>query len=149
MMKVTEILKKADRTLLEMWTGIVFLGITAQVIGTFLVKDQLMYAESLWFGILLSLVSTIHMYRSLDRALSCDEKNASKMIFRSYITRYVCIILILSIIMVTEVLNPLVVFMAYMSLKVSALIHPFTHKLYNIIFHEEDPVPMPMEEEPK
>lgn len=130
-----------------MWTGILLIGVICQVVGAFLVKDQIYYAKSLWFGILLSIASTIHMYRSLDRALDFDERSASKMIFRGYVIRYVLIVAILSIIMVTGVLNPLVVFMAYMSLKVTALLQPFTHKFYNKLFHETDPVPMPMAEE--
>lgn len=129
-----------------MWTGILVLGVICQLVGAFLVKDQIYYALSMWFGILLSMVSTLHMYRTLDRALDFDEKTASKLIFRGYMSRYVALIAILAITMVTEVLNPLVVFMAYMSLKVTALIQPFTHKFYNTIFHETDPVPVPEEE---
>ena len=98
------------------------------MVGAFIVTDQVLYAKSLWFGILLAAVSAFHMYRSLDRALDYG-KNAAKMIFRSYLLRYVLIALILFIIMVTEVMNPLVVFMAYMSLKITALVQPITHKL--------------------
>lgn len=121
---------KINRTLLEMHLGIVFTGIVCQTAGAFIVKDQILYAKSLWFGILLAMASAVHMYRSLDRALD-NEKNASKMIFRAYLIRYVLIAVILFIIMVTKVLNPLVVFMAYMSLKVTALLQPITHKLCN------------------
>lgn len=142
-----ETLKKANRTLLEMWTGILLLGIILQAAGMFLVKDWILYTESLWFGILLSLTSTVHMYRYLDRALDFDEKTATKMIFQGYLIRYVMLAVILAVIAVTGVLNFLVVLMAYMSLKVTALIQPITHKVYNRLFHEEDPVPMPMEEQ--
>lgn len=142
-----ETLKKANRTLLEMWTGILFLGIILQAAGMFLVKDRILYTESLWFGILLSLTSTVHMYRYLDRALDFDEKTATKMIFQGYLIRYVMLAVILAVIAVTGALNFLVVLMAYMSLKVTALIQPITHKVYNKLFHEEDPVPMPMEEQ--
>ena len=41
------------------------------------------------------------------------------------------------IIMITEVMNPLVVFLAYMGMKVAAFLQPFTHKLCNKLFHEE------------
>lgn len=146
-MKVMEALKKANRTLLEMWTGILFLGIVLQAVGMFLVKDRIFYAESMWFGILLSLTSTVHMYRYLDRALDFDEKTAAKMIFQGYLIRYAVLAVILAVVAATGVLNFLVVLMAYMSLKVTALIQPITHKVYNKLFHEEDPVPMPMEEQ--
>lgn len=142
-----ETLKKANRTLLEMWTGILLIGIICQIVGAFFVKDQLFYAESLWFGILLSLTSTVHIYRALDRALDFDEKTATKMIFKGYMTRYVMLAVILAIVAATGVLNFLVVLMAYMSLKVTALIQPLTHKVYNKLFHEEDPIALPMEEQ--
>lgn len=147
-MKIIEALRKINRTVLEMQIGILFLGIVCQVIGAMIVTNQKLYACSLWFGICLSMISTVHMYRTLDAALDFDEKNATKIITRGYLTRYVLLVVILSIIMVTEVMNPLVVFMGYMSLKVTAYLQPITHKLCNKMFHETDPVPtaLPMEE---
>lgn len=146
-MKIIETLKRKNRTLLEMHTGILFLGLICQIVGAFIVQNQAFYAKSLWFGILLSMTGAVHMYRSLDRALDYDEKNATKLMFRAYMIRYIFIVVIMAIIMVTEVLNPLVVFMAYMSLKVTAYIQPITHRLFNILFHETDPIPQAMPEE--
>lgn len=147
-MKIIEALRKINRTVLEMHIGILFLGIICQIAGALIVTDQRFYACSLWFGICLSMVSAVHMYRTLDMALDFDEKNAAKAITRGYLIRYVLLVVILSIIMVTEVMNPLVVFMGYMSLKVTAYLQPITHKLCNKMFHETDPVPtaLPMEE---
>ena len=127
--------------------GILFLGVLAQIIGAFIVKDEVMYAKSLWFGILLACASTYHMYRSLDRALDQPEKTASRMIFRAYVLRYVIVIFCLVVIMITEGMNPLVFFFSYMSLKVTAFLQPITHKLCNQLFHETDPVPQAMPEE--
>lgn len=127
--------------------GILFLGVLAQIIGAFIVKDEVMYAKSLWFGILLACASTYHMYRSLDRALDQSEKTASRMIFRAYVLRYVIVIFCLVVIMITEGMNPLVFFFSYMSLKVTAFLQPITHKLCNQLFHETDPVPQAMPEE--
>lgn len=146
-MKVTEALKRINRTVLEMHLGIWFVGILCQIVGAFIVERQGHYALSLWFGIILALVSVLHMYRTLDRALDFDEKSATKIIFMGYITRYVVLIAVLIFVSVTKVMNPLIVFMAYMSLKVTALLQPFTHKLCNMMFHETDPVPEPMPEE--
>lgn len=146
-MKIIDRLKSVNRTVLEMYIGILFWGLVCQIVGSFLVENQGVYAGSLWFGILFALVNTIHMYRSLDRALDFDEKTASKMIYRSYLIRYVAVAAILLIVMITGVMNPLVVFLAYMGLKVTAFLQPITHKLCNKIFHESDPVPEAMPEE--
>ena len=138
-MKTTMInaIKKINRTVLEMDFGILFLGVLGQIIGAFFVKDQAMYAKSLWFGVLLALASTYHMYRSLDRALDQPEKTAQKMIIRGYILRYVMLIFFLLVLMKTEVMNPLVFFFAYViSMKVTAFLQPLTHKLCNKVFKE-------------
>ena len=146
-MKILEIVKDKNRTLLEMYLGMLWIGVICQVAGAFLVKNQLRYAASLWFGILLAAVSAYHLYRTLDRGLDFDEKTAAKIIFRGYMIRYTAFAVILVIIMMTDLFNPLVVFMAYMSLKVTALIQPITHKLCNKLFHETDPIPQAMPEE--
>lgn len=144
-MKVLELLRKRNRTLLEMHLGLLFCGLLCQGVGALIVEDQAGYAKSLWFGIVLAGASAVHMYRSLDRALDF-EASAAKMILRDYMIRYVLIAVILLIITVMEVLNPLIVFLAYMCLKVTAFIQPITHKLCNKMFHETDPIPEAMPE---
>lgn len=136
-MRVIDTIKKINRTLLEMQIGMVFWGLICQGIGVFFVQNQIYYAKSLWFGISLGMVTLIHMYRSLDRAFDYGEKGATKMIFRAYLFRYVFFAVILCIIMITKVMNPLIVFLAYMGIKVTALTQPITHKLCNKMFHEK------------
>lgn len=154
-MNLKEVLRKKNRTLLEMHIGMLFLGLLCQIVGVFLalagvkvLQDQWEYALSLWVGIVLAMLSAVHMYRTLDRSLDLGEA-AAKMIFRGYVIRYVLIVLIMLIIIMTKIMNPLVVFLGYMSLKVTALMQPITHKLTNYYFHEADPEPepMPIEEE--
>lgn len=146
-MRIIERLRQYNRTLLEMHAGMLFTGIVCQIIGACLVKDQLMYAKSLWFGILLAAINVVQMYRTLDKALDYGEKTATKLIFRGYVIRYIILIAFLSLIMITKVMNPLVVFMGYMSLKVTAFLQPITHKFSNKLFHETDPVPQALPEE--
>lgn len=145
-MKIVEALRKKNRTLLELQTGIIFIGVICQFAGAFIVEHQGYYAKSLWFGILMALAASIHMYRTLDRGLDYGA-DASKVIFRGYLFRYAFLVFVLAVVMVTKVMNPLVLFMGYMSLKVAAFLQPFTHKLCNGVFHETDPVPVPLPEE--
>ena len=139
-------LKRADRTLLEMHTGMMVYGIVCQTAGVFFAKDQMRYASSLWFGILFAVTASIHMARTLDRALT-DSASASKMITRGYIFRYLMVIVVLAVISVTDVMSTLIVFLGYMSLKITAYLQPFTHRFYNMLFHETDPVPQALPEE--
>lgn len=145
-MQLIETLREKNRTLLEMNIGLVFWGLVCQLVGIFFTSDRLIYSFGIWFGIALGMVNVLHMYRTLDRALDLGEA-ATKVIFRGYIIRYVMLVVILGILMVTNVINPLVVFLAYMGVKVTALIQPITHKLCNKIFHETDPIPEPLPEE--
>ena len=142
-MEILERLRERNRTVLEMQLGILFYGIVCQVIGAFMVENQMYYARSLWFGIIMANVSVLHMYRTLDAALGSGQ--TEKIIRRGYMIRYVALIVIMFLVMWTEVMNPLIVFMAYMSLKVTAFIQPFTHKLCNRVFRESDPVPVSMD----
>lgn len=152
-MKLLEVLRGKNRTLLEMHIGMVFFGLVCQLIGmicyfTGILKLNIPWndALSLWFGVGAAMLSACHMYRTLDRSLDFGEA-AVKMIFKGYIIRYVLIVAIMLIIIVTDFMNPLEVFLGYMSLKVTALIQPFTHKLCNKMFHETDPEPEPIVEE--
>jgi len=145
-MKMLEVLKSKNRTLLEMHIGILFFGLLCQALGAFFVEDQWFYAKSLWFGILFALVASVHMYKTLDRALWYGE-DAQSQVSRGYMFRYAAAIVIFAVIGFTGVMNVLVVFLGYMSLKVTAYLQPITHKLCNKIFNETDPEPEALAEE--
>lgn len=146
MRRLLDVLKGRNRTLLEMYTGIAVFGVLCQIPGFFFPAYLPAYSAALWFGVVLAGFAVMHMYITLDRALDFDEKRAAKRIFAGYIIRYVVFIAALVAAAATDFLHPLVVFLGYMSLKVTALIQPFTHKLYNKLFHETDPVALPLED---
>ena len=141
-----EKIKSINRALLELFLGIVMLGVLSQVIGIFLFSDLWRGSVALWFGILMALVTALHMYRSLDEALSYGAE-APKMAVRASMIRYGAFILLFAVIMLTDVWNPLITFWGLMTLKVAAYLQPFTHKFCNYLFHETDPIPQALEEE--
>lgn len=145
-MKIVESLRNRNRTLLEMHIGILFFGLLCQLVGMFLAEDKWYFTKSLWFGILFAVVASVHMYKTLDRALWYGE-DAQKLVSRGYIFRYAAAIIIFAVIGVTGVMDILIVFLGYMSLKVTAYLQPFTHKLCNLFFQETDPEPEAMAEE--
>lgn len=146
-MKIIETLRRTNRTLLEMHLGMVFFGIICQAAGVWFVEAKGNYALSLWFGVAFAVAGSIHMCRTLDRALLSGGE-ASGIVTRGYLFRYIMVAAVLIVISVTEAMNPLVFFLGYMSLKVTAYLQPLTHKLCNKLFHETDPVAEPLEEEP-
>lgn len=106
----------------------------------------MIFTLSLWSGVAGAMLSAWHMNRTLERSLDCGEAAAQKMILTGFLFRYVLIVVIMLIIIVSGILNPLVTFLGYMGLKAAALLQPFTHKLCNRVFHETEPEPV-MEEE--
>lgn len=145
-MRMIEAARRMNRTLLEMHIGMMFFGLVCQVLGVFLAKNQGSYALSLWLGVAFAFAGSIHMCRTLNRALLGGD-NASGIVTRGYLFRYAVVALALAVISVTKAMNPLVFFLGYMSLKVTAYLQPITHKLCNRLFQEEDPEAEPLSEE--
>ncbi len=138
-------LKEMNRALLELDLGILFGGVVCQLAGMWPARQKGLYTAALWLGIVLALAASWHMYRTIDRALDLGD-GAAKVLVANNMLRYAVLVIILGIIMITDVLNPLIVFLGCMMLKVAAYLQPFTHKLCNMFFHETDPVPGPMPE---
>lgn len=139
-------LKKMDRTLLELLTGILLFGIIGQLVILFLPFDRIKSAVGWWPGVLIAFLSAIHMWRSLNKAFLCDEKSAARMMAGGYLIRYLIMALFLVVLFLTNAGYILAGFIGIMTLKMSAFIQPATHKVYNRIFHETDPVAMPLAE---
>lgn len=146
-MHMTDKLKKTDRTLLELLSGIAVFGVFCQFAGLLFPIRFLKYAASLWGGVILAFFSAIHIWRSLNKAFSCDEKSAARLIAGGYIIRYLIIAVFLAALYFTNAGYVLAGFLGVMGLKAGAYLQPLTHKFYNWLFHETDPVPQPLIEE--
>lgn len=146
-MDMTEKLRKMDRTLLELLTGILVLGLLFQAAGVWFPMSQAKYALGLWIGIFLAGASAFHMWRSLNKAFLCDEKSAARLLAGGYVVRYLLVGISLLILYFTNVGYVLACFLGVMGLKLSAYLQPVTHKFYNFVFHETDPIPQPICEE--
>lgn len=136
-----------------MYIGMLFWTAAATIIGAVLPLGQwglakASYFSGIWIAALITALALLHMLRCLDRALSFEEKEAQKLIFRGYVIRYAAAAVIIILAAVTGVLNPLVLCLGYILLmKAAAFSQPFTHKLCNKLFHETDPVPEPVSDE--
>ena len=150
-MKMVEAARRMNRTLLEMHIGMAFWGLVCQIAGALVMAlcgygvFQGRYALSLWFGVAFAFAGSIHMCRTLDRAL-LSGGNAGGIVTRGYLFRYFLLAAVLVIVTLTDTMDPLVFFLGYMGLKVTAYLQPITHKLCNRLFREEDPIPLSEEE---
>ena len=142
-----ERLREKNRTVLEMELGILALGILFQIGSAPFPGDRLSRAVSLLLGSAMAFAAVLHMYRTLDRALDLDEKGAQKAIYRGYVIRYLLVVVIVLLVILTKWLNPLLTFLGYLSLKFTAYLQPLTHKICNKLFQETDPVEQPEKEE--
>lgn len=152
-MKHIEMLKNRNRTLLEVNTGVLFWAVITVAAGMLFPLQswgltRLEWCICICTAALLVVISMLHMQRCLERALEFDEGTATKLIFRGYLIRYISFAVVLIIVALADVLNPLILCLGYLLImKVAVYSQPFTHKFYNRLFHETDPVPEPVEEE--
>lgn len=135
---------------MELCTGILILGAVGTVMTACFSLVPGIDAPWLLFswilGILMAELAANDMYRVLDRALELPEAGARKVIYLGYVKRYVFFGITLAIFCLSDKLNPVLYFVAYMTLKLSAYMQPLTHKLYNSFFGEKDPEPISQEE---
>ena len=143
-MGILELLKKINMTVLEIDLGIAGIALLLQAGALLFAPEKLRWCLSFLLGSTLAVLAIRHMYRTLDFALDLGEDGARKAIYRGYVTRYFALVLIMVALIYTDVLNPLLVFLAYLSMKVAVSLQPLTHKLCNRAFHETDPEPDPV-----
>jgi len=110
--------------------GIVVFGVVSQIVGLFLVEEKLNYSIGLWIGVVIAAFMAFHMAWSLNSALDLDVKGAQAAAIRQNIIRYLIVVLILGILMITEIGNPIAAFLGVIGLKVSAYLQPIFQKLF-------------------
>lgn len=139
-------MKSMNRALLELESGIVLYAVIGQMIGFFFRKSFWNYSIGWVSGIITAGLLAWHMWYTLDKALDFPESTVKKVRIAAVI-RYLVCILVLVVLAVTNIGNPVAGFFGIWGLKVAAYMQPFTHKFYNKIFHEQDPVPQPLSDE--
>lgn len=135
-----------NRTLFELETGILIFGVVCQLL-ILLIGNRLGYSLGLWIGIVTAMLGACHMWWSLDRALDLPEKAAVRSMSTHNIIRYLVFVLVVGAAAVTQIANPLLIFLGIMSIKVSAYMHFLTKKISVKIYGEEILPPL-VEEEP-
>lgn len=132
--KQNENLYTRNIILSEMITGIIAYGIIAQIIiipvaMIWLDKRIVYYSGGLWIGVAAACFAAIHMNNSISNALDFDESSAVKIVRKDSIIRYIVLLVIFGILMVTNVLSPIVAFIGVMGLKAGAYLQPLTHSI--------------------
>lgn len=122
-------IKEINNALPGLLFGIVLFGIICQVAGLFLVNDRADFSRGLWIGVLTAIFMSFHMAVSLNSVVERNVKEAQAAATRQNIIRYIVVVIVLGILMITGIGNPLAAFAGIMGLKLSAYAQPLFAKL--------------------
>ncbi len=127
--------KKINETLLELICGILASGAGIEVIdlivtGVYVQFSGLRFrfAMGLWIGILVAIGLASHMYRSIDRALDMQPKDAEGYMRRAYLLRTVIILLAAAAVHYLKLGYVMAYFVGVLCLKFGAFLQPLMHK---------------------
>ena len=121
-------LRKINTALPGLLFGIILFGALCQIAGLFFAADKADYSIGLWIGVLTAIFMAFHMAVTLNATVERDVKGAQAAATRQNIIRYLVVVVVFAILMVTRIGNPLAAFAGVMGLKVSAYVQPMLLK---------------------
>lgn len=127
--------KKINETLLELICGILVSGIVIEIIDLIVTGVypqfsglRFLFATGLWIGIAVAIGLAAHMYRSIDRALDMQPKDAEGYMRRAYLLRTVIILLAAAAVHYLKLGYVMAYFVGVLCLKFGAFLQPLMHK---------------------
>ena len=127
--------KKINETLLELICGILASGVGIEVIDLIVTGVyaqfsglRFFFATGLWIGILVAIGLASHMYRSIDRALDMQPKDAEGYMRRAYLLRTLIILLAAAAVHYLKLGYVMAYFVGVLCLKFGAFLQPLMHK---------------------
>ena len=115
-------------TLKEMLCGMLLYGVAGQIVILLFLKG-IGVSLGWWIGVLTAMGCCCQMWWGLDRALDLSESEASKKMMVYSMFRYIAIVAIMAVVMITELANPLAAVFGVFALKAGAYLQPLMHKL--------------------
>ena len=126
------------RTVWELLIGILFSGILLEIVGLILIKDKLQHSVGIALGMVIAAGLAIHMAYNLNDALDWDAQNATRIVRKGFLLRYGTVTLATVLLAYFKIGNILSCWAGIMTLKTSAYLQPFVHKIINKIFKIEE-----------
>ncbi len=120
---------RKSSTLMELLLGIGALSVLAQVIVLFVSKNHLHNAIGLWAGTLMAGGMAIHMSQTIYEAVDLGADNATKYMQRASVTRIGVVVIVMALLLYFKIGNPITLVIGLFTLKISAYLQPFIHKL--------------------
>ena len=104
--------------------------VKAQIICLVVTDNTLSVAVGLWIGIATALGMMIHMKRSIEDALDFGEEGAPKHMRKTYVIRLFVVAVVFGVTAYFQVGNIIAALIGVMSLKISAYLQPWTHRVF-------------------
>lgn len=128
--------KKVDETLSELVLGILIMGILIQIAdvlisaaNTAFYRAIPQFALGFWIGIAVAVGLSVHMYRSIDRALDMYTEDAEKYMRKAYLFRTAAILLAAGAVTYFEIGYVMAYFLGVLCLKFGAFLQPLIHMI--------------------
>ena len=127
----------AHSALVELWIGIVLLGVVLQIPILIFLERKGYYSLGLWLGIAAAMIVAKHMEYTIGKALDAGEAGAVKQMWLGYLIRYFGMAIFLAVLGITGVADVIAAFAGLITLKLSAYLQPLTHKISIAVCGEE------------
>ncbi len=128
--------KKINETLSELITGIIVVGLVIQaadLLISFLhpqfISSIGRFALGFWIGIVTAVGLSVHMYRSIDRALDMQPDDAEKYMRKAYLLRTGVILAVAGVVNFLKFGYVMAYFLGVLCLKFGAFLQPLVHRL--------------------
>ncbi|MBR3762032.1 MAG: hypothetical protein IKK59_04755 [Lachnospiraceae bacterium] len=119
----------SNETLKEMLCGMLVYGVLGQIVIWLFIRG-IGVSLGWWIGVLTAIGCGYQMWWGLDRALDLSESEASKKMMVYSMFRYIAIVVIMAVVMITEIANPLAAVFGVFALKAGAYLQPLIHNFY-------------------
>ena len=116
-------------TLIELWIGVLVFGIVAEIVLLAAFDNKAYHSAGLLVGVIGAIAMAAHMEHTINRALSVGEAGAEKTMRLGYLLRYFTAALVMIAAALSGWADPITIFVGLMTLKLSAYIEPYTHKI--------------------
>lgn len=121
--------RRINETLLELIVGILISGAVIQLVAVAVSGFRAEFASGFWIGIAAAIGLAVHMYRSIDRALDMDPKDAEKYMRRAYMIRALAILATAGVVAYLKLGYAMATFIGVFCLKFGAFLQPLTHRV--------------------
>lgn len=122
-------MKKIDQTLAELIIGILFSGVLIWLVSLLITGPDAAFAASYAAGVATAVLLSVHMYRSIDRALDMGQEDAEKYMRRAYFFRVLFIFCVAGFVCRIDQEDIIAVFLGILCLKFGAFLQPLTNRL--------------------